>query len=593
MILTRLYSNIEEKFTPIKFNSGLNIVLGEIRIPENMQKDTHNLGKSTLATLIDYCLLKEQYKTFFLFKHFDIFKEFIFFLELEYDKGQFLTIKRGVENNTKISFLKHTENMQNFTHLSDDMWTHCHLSIGRAKQILDSILNLEVVKPYDYRKPVSYALRSQDDYSDVFQLKKFVRHIQWKPYLAKVLGLNSELVQVQYELKQKYEEAKIKTESLKKELVGFTDSLDKLEGLILIKEQEADLIQTQLDEFNFEIEENNVNKELVYSIDSQLSDLNKERYYLTSSIEKLESSLNKHKIIFNPNEAKAIFEEAGVLFEGQIKKTYDELIEFNKEITKERQTYLKEELKEAKKEFQNIEEQISRLNKDRSTALYFLKDAGVMKQYKVLSNKMIKLDAEILTLKKQEEKLLEYDKAKSKKEKLKAKIDKNKISILENVKDSRSKDSVYSQIKLNFNAVVKSILDKEALISIDQNKEGNLEFKDEILDDEGNETSESDGKTYKKLLCIAFDIAVNQVYIDDRYTHFVYHDGFLEKLDNRKKINFIELIRKITKNNFQYIGTLIDSELPNLDKSIFKEGEIILTLHDDGDNGRLFKIPIW
>ena len=34
------------------------VVLAEIRVPENRQLDTHNLGKSTVGELIDFCLLK-------------------------------------------------------------------------------------------------------------------------------------------------------------------------------------------------------------------------------------------------------------------------------------------------------------------------------------------------------------------------------------------------------------------------------------------------------------------------------------------------------------------------------------------------------
>jgi len=122
MILTKLYSNMDTKFEPIKFNRGLNVVLGEIRLPENMEKDTHNLGKSTLGLLLDYCLLRKQSKNFFLFKHFEIFKEFVFFLELEYAEGKYLTIRRGVEDNTKISLIKHKEKFQNFLNLSDEDW---------------------------------------------------------------------------------------------------------------------------------------------------------------------------------------------------------------------------------------------------------------------------------------------------------------------------------------------------------------------------------------------------------------------------------------------------------------------------------------
>ena len=79
MKLSRIYTNKPDIFDPVDFVSGLNVVLAEIRLPENKKKDTHSLGKSTLARLIDFCLLSSRNKHFFLFKHLDLFKEFIFF----------------------------------------------------------------------------------------------------------------------------------------------------------------------------------------------------------------------------------------------------------------------------------------------------------------------------------------------------------------------------------------------------------------------------------------------------------------------------------------------------------------------------------
>lgn len=49
MKLSKLYANKSELFEPITFVSGLNVVLAEIRLPENKKKDTHNLGKTTLC----------------------------------------------------------------------------------------------------------------------------------------------------------------------------------------------------------------------------------------------------------------------------------------------------------------------------------------------------------------------------------------------------------------------------------------------------------------------------------------------------------------------------------------------------------------
>jgi uncharacterized protein YydD (DUF2326 family) len=69
MKLSKLYSNRHNSFPPIRFNDGLNVVLAEIRDPENLNKDTHNLGKTTIAQIIDFCLLKKRSASFFLFKN--------------------------------------------------------------------------------------------------------------------------------------------------------------------------------------------------------------------------------------------------------------------------------------------------------------------------------------------------------------------------------------------------------------------------------------------------------------------------------------------------------------------------------------------
>jgi len=91
-------------------------------------------------------------------------------------------------------------------------------------------------------------------------------------------------------------------------------------------------------------------------------------------------------------------------------------------------------------------------------------------------------------------------------------------------------------IRTNFNHIIETILAVKAQPFVVQNKEGNLDFKTEFIGSIGEVTSEADGYTYKKLLCMAFDLAVLRTYASERFFHFVYHDGALEQLDNRKKL---------------------------------------------------------
>lgn len=156
--------------------------------------------------------------------------------------------------------------------------------------------------------------------------------------------------------------------------------------------------------------------------------------------------------------------------------------------------------------------------------------------------------------------------------------------------------SKFSNIRIFFNEVVEEVLNRKALLNVFPNKQGHLEFRAEILDEGGNATSADLGFTYRKLLCVAFDLAVLRAHLEERFPRFAYHDGVLESLDDRKKENLIEVIRRYADLGLQSIITLIDSDLPERaadEDSVFADAEIVLRLHDGGAEGRLFKAPSW
>jgi uncharacterized protein YydD (DUF2326 family) len=154
MKLSKLYSNKPDIFAPIDFVAGLNVVMAEIRLPENKDKDTHNLGKTTLGRMLDFAFLNGRDAKFFLFKHEETFKEFIFFLEIALGDSSFLTVRRGVEEATKVSFKKHQASHQDFTALAESSWDHFELPFERAKEMLDSLLDWRALKPWSYRKAI-------------------------------------------------------------------------------------------------------------------------------------------------------------------------------------------------------------------------------------------------------------------------------------------------------------------------------------------------------------------------------------------------------------------------------------------------------
>ena len=156
--------------------------------------------------------------------------------------------------------------------------------------------------------------------------------------------------------------------------------------------------------------------------------------------------------------------------------------------------------------------------------------------------------------------------------------------------------SLFSAIRVFFNEIVEEVIDRKALLSVAPNKTGHLDFKAEILDESGNSTSADLGHTYRKLLCIAFDLSILRAHLDNKFPHFVYHDGLFESLDDRKKENLLSIIRRHAELGIQPIVTLIDSDLParpENEDQIFTSSEIRIKLHDENEQGRLFKIKAW
>lgn len=598
MKLSKLYSNKPDLFDPVEFVPGLNVVKAEIRLPENRNKDTHNLGKTTLGRLLDFGFLAGRDAKFFLFKHLDLFKDFVFFLEIELMDASYVTVRRSVKEASKISFKKHEASHQDFAALPAAEWDHLDMPFERARDMLDSLLDWRALMPWSYRKCLGYQLRSQDDFRDVFHLRKFVAaHADWKPFLAHILGFNAQLIALHYEKEDQLKDKEATAQTIKNELGGSVEDISKIEGILLLKQQEAEKKQKLLDAFDFRAQDKDRTNQLVDVIDEGIATLNADRYSLNQNKKKILASLEEDQILFNPDEAQRLFEEAGVLFNGQIKKDFQQLIAFNRAITDERRRYLQEERGEIEAELKHVNVELNVLGKRRSDTLSFLSGTDVFNKYKQVSDEMVTLRADITSLERQRGFLHRLQELRTN---IRALIEERghlQTQIEADVEQQNSdKTSLFSSIRLFFSEIVEDVIDRKALLSVSPNQLGHLEFKAEILDESGNATSADLGHTYRKLLCIAFDMAILRAHLNDKFPRFVYHDGVFESLDDRKKENLLAAIRRYADLGIQPVITLIDSDLPNRNEkagSVFDENEVVLTLHDEDERGRLFKLRAW
>ncbi len=276
-----------------------------------------------------------------------------------------------------------------------------------------------------------------------------------------------------------------------------------------------------------------------------------------------------------------------------MKKDYKALEQFNKELAEERDEYLRKDLEEIEAQLTTINTELSDLNNKRSAALASLTDAESLSKYKRLTKQLVGRQADLEMLRRLEGVLDELTTKRTEIRNKKASLEKITATLEQSIKKPPSR---YANIRQYFDQIVFKVINQHANLFSRVNKENHLEFEVDILSASAKPSSAGEGFSYGRLLCIAFDLAIMRSYINEPFPHFVFHDGLLETLDDRKKLNLIGVSREYCRLGIQHIVTVIESEMPDLGngtKFTFDSSEIILTLSDVGDSGRLFKMPSW
>ena len=585
MKILKIFSN--EKFTNVRLNEHFNVVLAKIKDPTK-KKDTHNLGKTSLIHIINFLLL-DKFENIKVLLGNQVFRGRIFYLEIKTNSGQYLIIKRAIDYPSKISFKLNETELNNFTPPME--WDDDDIPFEKAKDKLNNLLCFDVLSTWKFRKSITYFLRTQQDYLDVYQLGKFSKgkHVHWKPYVFELLCFDGRLIKdkLGFEDEIKKKDSMIKT--LAQEANVNLKERDRLSSLLDIKLHAKKEAEQTIDKFNFFLEENSLTNEIIDELDFKIQTLNTERYRIKYEINKTEESLKSSDNKIDLKKLKQLFDDVKLFFPTELQKQYEELEKFNNSISKERRKYLNENLHELKQELKTVNTELEQLEKDKSDKLLFLTEKDTYTKFKSYQKKLSEICVEIEQL---TQKLKLIDKSSI----LETEITAFKEKINETNKQIEKTITKRNHAEINkiFDEILKDILNQNAIISINQNQKSNIEFSAEYVDDSFiNQTSESEGTTYKKLLCMAFDLSLLIYYSKNSFFRFAYHDGVLEGLDNRVKVRLLDKIKYLCeKYNIQHIISLIDSDIPSHNdgsKYSFEKQEICLELHDLNDDGKLFK----
>ncbi len=581
MKLSKIYANKTE-FKPIVFTEGFNIIYGDVvtKVDDDGKAHPHNIGKTSLVELIDFMLLKGVDKKTFFGVHKDKFADWVFYLEIALNNGKYLTIRRSIQTNTKISFKEHFAKDQNF--ISETVWDHEDLSFS-AKQpeerpiaVLSEYLDFDVVAEFPYRQTLGYFLRGQSDYRDVFRLDKFRgKDAFWKPALFSLLGFDAKTLQQKYQLdEQREEENKFIT---RLQANGEAEETYTIRAAIDAKTQEQEQLRKKVNEFDFFQKEQGINYELVTTTEAKIAELNKERYNLDYKVSQIRKSLDtNNKAVVDFNEVKALFEETKLYFPENLKQEYEAVSNFSKQISTERNKYLKQELSDAETSLEAIRTQLIELNQERANMLSVLRQKDTFIKYQSYQDDIAKISAQIATFKAQLEDAQTISKYQEDLEKTKTAISNLSKSIKAQI-DQDNQD--YTQIRHLFQATFKEIMNYTALLVVQPNRENNVDFEVVVLDQAKDTTGKGNGYTATKTLCACFAIAVMSHYSKKSFFRFAYHDGVYGDAGDNPRINLTNVAREYCeKYGIQYIVSAIPSDFPA--GTAPKEGEVRRTLSE-------------
>ncbi len=187
--------------------------------------------------------------------------------------------------------------------------------------------------------------------------------------------------------------------------------------------------------------------------------------------------------------------------DGQLKKDYKQLIEFNRAITDERRTELIKQRADAEEAISRVETELAELNDRRSESLAFLRETDSLEKYKQTSRELSKLQAELGVLEQRREAASGLAELRRKVRTLSQEFDQLQTVVEDELDElSQDDDSRFGEIRRYFADIVAAVIGEQAILSMTLNKSGGVEFRAELMGASGAATSGDKGTSYRKLL---------------------------------------------------------------------------------------------
>jgi uncharacterized protein YydD (DUF2326 family) len=543
--MIKVIKSTDDRFRPVEFTPGFNIVLAE-RTKESTKSDSCNgLGKSTLIEIVHFLLgAATRSVGSLLVPELD---DWTFSMEVTFGKRT-LEVSRSIKKSARVTVSGDIPDGFPKGVIGLDDWTSM---LGGLAFGLDS----EEEGSPSFRSLIAYFIRRGiGAYLDPFESFPKMRSNQRQLNNSFLLGLDWKIASAFDALNSRAAViTQMRREAKAGTLFGIERKLSELEIAKVRLERDLKRQATELDGFKVHPQYRELEEESS-KLTTDIHQASNENFQDRQIISLYKGTLSEEHEA-SPALVEQMYKEAGLVFTDQLKQKLGDVLDFHKQVAKNRQTYLTQELERLNRAVRQREANIEKLTARRAELMQVLKTHGALDEYTLLQQRHIELRGQLDEMTRQIETLRKIELGKSSIDIDKAVLAQRAMTSLEEYTEQRE------QSISAFDNYVRQLYDRPGSLLIRIGKNG-YEF-DTKIDRKG-----STGIDFMTVLC--YDLTLSQLWAArEHQPGLLFHDSIIfDGVDPRQKARALELAaQESDRLGFQYICTLNADELPVSDFS--------------------------
>lgn len=581
MIIREVRAN-QRSFRPIRFRSGANIILAE-RSKESSKKDTRNgLGKSTLLSILSYCLGGSKTGTLTRTQ----LEGWSFSLDIEHS-GRLFSVSRSINEQGAVEVEGDTESWLTVSTATTTLSGAKRVEVGDYKRMLgQALFGLEPSASQKhqptFRSLAAYYMRQggkAGGYYSPFYSNRAQTKSEVQVNNAYLLGLNWKLVKEMTDARSRKKRLKsIEKETSEGILEDAIGSAGDLEAIMVRLEDKSQKEIKIIESFKIHKEYSQLEEE-ANTLTKFMHDLVNKKSVQAKTVEKYRESI-KQEYDESPDSVLTVYEESHILFPDSVRRRLEEARIFHESIVKNRRDFLGSEISRLDSEVSAKGRQIDEMGARRAKIMRILETHGAIEElvaiqakHKETIERKADISSRLGALKKIER---EY-----------TAINAGMVRLYEQVESDfdAHKDKRRDAI-LAFNKYTEMLYSAPGRLSIGM-KEGEYSFDVKI------ERSDSRGIGNMKIFC--YDLALASLWAGrPQSPGFLVHDSeVFDGVDERQVALALQTAASESERlGTQYICAINSDTVPRdeFNGSFDFDSRVAVTLTDKGDDGGLLGI---